>query len=1058
MTLLKSYSIAAIAAVAFSIPALAAPNVPANLGLGLSRLVENYQQGKAPLQLNAAAIRNLQIDTAQRVMVNIHLDGTKPIGEVAAQLRGMGLEISAIDPHWRSGVISARLPLDQAVATATSAGVRSVMLAPRPRRRVGSVTAQSSTVEHADKANHPGSVTPQGLIGRGVTVGIVSDSFDIATGTPRAINGVHSGDLPGSGNPDGYTDPVVILEEGFGSDATDEGRGMAEIVHDIAPAAKIAFATSGDSQAAMADNVRRLRTDPSALCDIIVDDVFFFDEPFFTEGEVGQAVEDVATSNALPGKKVAFFSSAGNAGNFGYSADFRRLTPAQATAAQGPVHLTSVPSSYYSGGVHNFGSASNPVIAMPVTTDPDGAATIVFQWDDPFDAGAVTTDYNLVVFDENGNFLNTITSAENNFATDEPIEMSDLEGDKTYYLMIGLRSSAPPTATHLRLLSIDGAVISSSYVSYDAPTITGHTLAADADAVGAYFYNDGPDRIANYNSAGRTPPPGPYRPVLESFSSVGGQLAIYFDSLGNRFPTPEIRLKPDFSAADGVDTSFFPTDPEADYDNDHFPNFFGTSASAPTAAGIGALMLEAAGGPGHLAQSQMRTKLKLTTFAHDVDPFSCTAMAKSGQAVVTVTGTGNDTNKSAASANFFTVTFTGTSATLNQLQTDLTNPGLVFDNDPDTGTPFVRGSSSPGVMITPSVSANRRVLTLNFGATFHAGQTIRFGIDRDYAGTGFGGNSADFLAGGEIIATFSTGTTLIGGFANRFGHGFTLADGYGLVNAQAAVESIVGKAPVTNGVPRNISTRGFVGTGDDALIGGFIIQDNAKKVVVRALGPSLTSAGVPGVLIDPVLDLYNANGTLLARNDNWRDSPSAASQIQALGLAPANVHESALIRTLPAANYTAIVRGLHNTTGIGLVEIYDVDAAGSTAQLVNVSSRGLVKTGAGGMIGGFIITGARPANVVVRALGPSLASSGISGFLPDPILELHDRNGALILTNDNWQQDSLQATQIFADGLAPTSALESAAAVSLQAGNYTAVVRGARNSTGIGLVEMYNIR
>jgi hypothetical protein len=110
------------------------------------------------------------------------------------------------------------------------------------------------------------------------------------------------------------------------------------------------------------------------------------------------------------------------------------------------------------------------------------------------------------------------------------------------------------------------------------------------------------------------------------------------------------------------------------------------------------------------------------------------------------------------------------------------------------------------------------------------------------------------------------------------------------------------------------------------------------------------------------------------------------------------------------------------------------------------------------MIGGFIITGARPANVVVRALGPSLADAGLSGFLPDPILELHNGNGALILTNDNWQQDSLQATQIFADGLAPTNALESAAAVSLQAGNYTAVVRGARGSTGIGLVEMYNLR
>src|SRR6266403_1502214 len=258
----------AIAAHAQVSPPLAP--VPENLGLGLRQLVEISQSDQAELKSRMSSAPSVNADNSGRVVVNIQLNGAAPLQELEAKLAELGLEIIATDSQWRSGVISAWLPLSQAVAAANLPGVRSVTLAPRPRRRAGVVTAESAVVERSAEANAPGVVTAQGILGRGISVGLISDSYNGASGVPRASAGVAAGDLPGAGNPDGYTQPVVVLKDDTSAGVTDEGRGMAEIVHDIAPAAKICFSAAGLTEAGMAGRIRNLRTSSQTLCEVIV--------------------------------------------------------------------------------------------------------------------------------------------------------------------------------------------------------------------------------------------------------------------------------------------------------------------------------------------------------------------------------------------------------------------------------------------------------------------------------------------------------------------------------------------------------------------------------------------------------------------------------------------------------------------------------------------------------------------------------------------------------------------------------------------------------------------
>jgi uncharacterized delta-60 repeat protein len=249
----------------------------------------------------------------------------------------------------------------------------------------------------------------------------------------------------------------------------------------------------------------------------------------------------------------------------------------------------------------------------------------------------------------------------------------------------------------------------------------------------------------------------------------------------------------------------------------------------------------------------------------------------------------------------------------------------------------------------------------------------------------------------------------------------------------------------------NIATRVRIQTGDNAVIGGFIINGTEPKtVIVRGIGPSLP---IPGALADPVIEVHGSTGQLVATNDNWNDSLTR-QQIIDSGLAPANDLESALWGIISPGAYTVVVRGKNDTTGIGLFEVYDLDRT-VDSKLANVSTRGFVETSDNVMIGGTIITGSTPARVLLRAIGPSLLNFGVANALPDPTLELHDGNGGLIAANDNWRDD--QQVEIIATGLPPSSNLESAIVRDLLPGSYTAIVRGSNSMTGVALIEAYEL-
>ena len=255
----------------------------------------------------------------------------------------------------------------------------------------------------------------------------------------------------------------------------------------------------------------------------------------------------------------------------------------------------------------------------------------------------------------------------------------------------------------------------------------------------------------------------------------------------------------------------------------------------------------------------------------------------------------------------------------------------------------------------------------------------------------------------------------------------------------------------------NISTRLQIASGDDALIGGFIVRGNvSKRVLLRAIGPSLEAAGVTDALSDPILELHDGTGALVASNDNWQNALNKRDIINS-ALAPADPNESAILTTLSATSsgsaYTAVMRSVGGTSGIGLVEVYDLDS-GPGSSLLNISTRGNVQTGDNVMIGGFIVAGNGSQRVLVRAIGPSLAGAGVADPLADPTLTLYDSQGTQIDFNDNWQDNPAQA-EIEATTIPPNDPKESAVLPTLAPGSYTAIVRGAGTATGTGLVEVY---
>lgn len=279
--------------------------------------------------------------------------------------------------------------------------------------------------------------------------------------------------------------------------------------------------------------------------------------------------------------------------------------------------------------------------------------------------------------------------------------------------------------------------------------------------------------------------------------------------------------------------------------------------------------------------------------------------------------------------------------------------------------------------------------------------------------------------------------------------GFTAAytaNGFGVSRTGDGV--VVAPKATAPALLANISTRLTAQTGDNVLIGGFIITGTqSKKVLLRAIGPSLPLAGKMG---DPILELHDATGKLIATNDNWQDSPNKQGIIDTT-IPPQNDKESAILMSMAPGAYTAIVSGVGNTTGIALVEAYDLDRT-VDSKLANISTRGFVLTGDNVLIGGFIVLGTEPQRVIVRAIGPSLP---LANKLANPTLELHDPNGGLLASNDDWVSD--QGNEILATKIAPTSDKESAILATLTPGAYTAIVRGVTGTTGVAVVEAYGL-
>src|SRR5688572_15209078 len=329
------------------------------------------------------------------------------------------------------------------------------------------------------------------------------------------------------------------------------------------------------------------------------------------------------------------------------------------------------------------------------------------------------------------------------------------------------------------------------------------------------------------------------------------------------------------------------------------------------------------------------------------------------------------------------------------------------------------------------------------------GVTVTVSNSDSYAVTaGSGGYSVPVPGSGNYVVTFTGGSAP------------TTQRNASVVNAQntKADYVVTGTAPPTPtptptpgaaATLANISTRAVVGTGEDVLIGGFIVTGTqAKKVIIRGIGPSLP---LPGKMLDPALTLHEASGAVIGSNDNWAQNDNS-QEIAESGVPPSNSSEAALLLSLAPGSYTAVLSGANQTTGTAVVEVYDLDPA-ADSKLANISTRAAVQTGDNVLIGGLIVVGqSAAADVIVRAIGPSLS---VPGAMMNPTLELRDANGGVLGFNDNWR--TTQQNAIINTGVPPSNDAESAIVTSFSPGSYTAIVRGANGTIGIAVVEVYQL-
>jgi hypothetical protein len=339
---------------------------------------------------------------------------------------------------------------------------------------------------------------------------------------------------------------------------------------------------------------------------------------------------------------------------------------------------------------------------------------------------------------------------------------------------------------------------------------------------------------------------------------------------------------------------------------------------------------------------------------------------------------------------------------------------------------------------------------LNGNASYEPGEgvggvTVTVSNTNSYAVTASsGGYSVPVVGSGNYTVTFS------GGSAPTNQKNVSVSNGQN-VKSDYVVTGSATPTPTPPAGPTmlaNISTRAVVGTGANVLIGGFIVTGTeSKKVIVRGIGPSLP---LPGKMLNPTLEIHSPSGAVIAVNDDWGQNANSA-EIADSGVAPTNPSEAAVLMNLAPGSYTAVLSGANQTTGTAVVEVYDLDGA-ADSKLANISTRAFVQGGDNVLIGGLIVVGQSPTDAIVRAIGPSLS---VPGAMADPTLELRDANGLMLASNDNWR--STQQTAIIATGVAPTRDEESAIVTTFSPGSYTAIVRGANGTTGVAVVEVYQL-
>ena len=360
----------------------------ANLGEGLKQLVAPPVAARASARAAASeepevtVTSPVQFDDANRALVRISLDGSPTASQTLGSLQQIdGVEVIASDLSYGPGLVEAYVPVEQLLSIARTKGVLAIVPSSPMVTNVGATDSQGIVQHRVDKL-------PAGVDGSGITVGVMSDSYDTNVAPNSAALDIASGDLPGAGNPAGNTEPVVVLED-FPA-RTDEGRAMLQIVHDLAPKAKLGFATANTGELGFANNIRALAGDPTApnfragfKADVIVDDIIYLAEPFFQDGIVAQAVDEVVA------KGVSYFSSAGNRpATQAYDSKIQ-IVPGNSTSwSNTNLNFTNVPPALYAGGFHNFGENGAVDIAQNLnfTVNPGNSNTIVLQWNEPFDS------------------------------------------------------------------------------------------------------------------------------------------------------------------------------------------------------------------------------------------------------------------------------------------------------------------------------------------------------------------------------------------------------------------------------------------------------------------------------------------------------------------------------------------------------------------------------------------------------------------------------------------------------------------------------------------------